>query len=79
MMSLGVTRLSAFAQRLIEPGLRPRLGPSEPLLDLREHLLDRRVVRAVRRQRPHSRPHPLDRRGHSGGQEARWGFSFFLT
>src|SRR5512135_1775693 len=57
-----------LAQRLIEPGLRPRLGPSEPLLDLREHLLDRRVIRAVRRQRPHSRPHPLDRRGHSGGQ-----------
>jgi hypothetical protein len=30
----------------VEFGLRPRPGPAEPLLDLREHLPDRGVVRA---------------------------------
>ena len=33
-------------QGIVEFGLRPRPGPAEPLLDLREHLLDRGVVRA---------------------------------
>jgi hypothetical protein len=34
-------------QGIVEFGLRPRPGPAEPLLDLREHLLDRGVVRPV--------------------------------
>src|SRR5512147_3258143 len=37
-----------LAQGLVEPGLRPRPGPSKQLLDLREHLLDRGVVRTGR-------------------------------
>ena len=38
-----------LAHGIIEPRPRPRLGSTEILLDLREHLLDRGVVRAVRR------------------------------
>ena len=48
---LGCHTPKRLAQGIIEPRPRPRLGSTETLLDLREHLLDRGVVRAVRRQR----------------------------
>src|SRR5512142_2595065 len=57
-----------LTQGVVEFGLRPRLGPAEPLLDLREHLLDRGVIRTVRRQRQHTRPRAFDRRGHARSQ-----------
>ena len=38
-----------LAHGIIEPRPSPRLGSTDALLDLREHLLDRGVVRAVRR------------------------------
>ena len=44
------------------------LGTTQSLLDLRVHLLDRAVVRAVRRQRQYLRPRTLDRRGHPDAQ-----------
>src|SRR5512135_828293 len=65
---LGRHSSKRLAQGIIEPGPCPRLGPTEPLLELREHLLDRGVVRAVRRQRPHVCPRPFDRLRHPGGQ-----------
>src|SRR5512135_3600769 len=40
---------------------RPRRRRPQPSLDLREHLLDRRQVGAVWRQRHQARPGPLDR------------------
>src|SRR5512142_1535674 len=57
-----------LAQGIVEFGLRPRLGPAEPLLDPRGHRLDRDVVRAVRRQWQHPRPRVLDRLRHPRGQ-----------
>ena len=65
-----------LAQGLVEFGLRPRLGPAEPLLDLREHLLDRGVVRAVRRQRQHPRP---ARSIAAATPAARWGLRLSNT
>src|SRR4051812_32314472 len=56
-----------LAQDIMQFVLHPRLGPAERLLDLREHLLDRRVIRAVRRQRQDTRPRALDRRDHARG------------
>ena len=48
------TRPEHVAQGLIEPVFRPGLGQTEPLLDFREHLFDRRVIRAVRWQWQHT-------------------------
>ena len=46
---LGCHAPQRLAHGIIEPRPRPRLGSTEILLDLREHLLDRGVVWAVRR------------------------------
>src|SRR5271157_4982668 len=46
---LGCHAPQRLAHGIIEPRPRPRLGSTEILLDLREHLLDPGVVRAVRR------------------------------
>src|SRR5512135_3441152 len=65
-----------LANGIIEPGPRPRLGPTETLLDLREHLLDRGIVWAVRWQRQHPRPAPsID----FATPAARWGLRLSKT
>src|SRR3954447_22701732 len=55
---------SHFPQRIpdgvIEVPLHPCRDPTEEFLDLRVHLLDRGIVRAVRRQREDARPGSLD-------------------
>src|SRR5271157_594168 len=46
---LGCHAAQRLAHGIIKPRPSPRLGSTDALLDLREHLLDRGVVRAVRR------------------------------
>src|SRR4051812_12253396 len=46
---------------VIQVLLRPRPDPTQEPLELREHLLDRRVIRAIGRQRQHPRSGSLDR------------------
>src|SRR3954451_3606845 len=55
-----------LAQRIVKLGPRPGLGPSESLLDLRDHLLHRGVVRTIRWQRQDPRASVLNRRRHLG-------------